>query len=134
MYQNYPYYQQTPNPATTRTSQIPSQYQPQIGLKGRPVSSIEEVRATAVDFDGSIFFFPDLANKKIYTKQIAMDGSAILNMYELKQIPMETANINSSNYVTREEFESTLAQIRSLLEQQIQTPKEEQPQEKTFSF
>ena len=33
------------------------QYQnrtPLLGLKGRPVSSIEEVRAAAIDFDGSV--------------------------------------------------------------------------------
>ena len=34
----------------------------------RPVSSVEEVRAYPIDFDGSIFYFPDIANKKIYTK------------------------------------------------------------------
>jgi hypothetical protein len=38
------------------------------GLKGRPVASIEEAKASPIDFDGSIFFFPDVANKKIYTK------------------------------------------------------------------
>lgn len=127
MYQNYPYYQQT----TPTTPVRNPQYQPQTGLKGRPVSSLEEVRATAVDFDGSIFFFPDLANKRIYTKQITMDGSAILNMYELKQMPMDAANINSTNYVTREEFESTLAQLRSLLEPQIPV---EQNENKSFNF
>ena len=37
-------------------------------LKGRPVASLEEARAMSIDFDGSVFFFPDLANKKIYTK------------------------------------------------------------------
>jgi hypothetical protein len=37
-------------------------------LKGRPVSSIEEVKASAIDFDGSVFYFPDVANKRIYTK------------------------------------------------------------------
>lgn len=42
----------------------------------RPVSSIDEVRAASIDFDGSVFYFPDLANKKIYTKQINMDGTA----------------------------------------------------------
>lgn len=42
----------------------------QTALKGRPVSSLEEVRATGIDFDGSIFYFPDIANKRIYTKQI----------------------------------------------------------------
>jgi hypothetical protein len=53
----------------------------------RPVSSIEEVKASAIDFDGSVFYFPDLANKKIYTKFINLDGTASINMYELKEIP-----------------------------------------------
>ena len=53
----------------------------------RPVSSIDEVKASVIDFDGSVFYFPDLANKKIYTKQINLDGTASLNMYELKEIP-----------------------------------------------
>jgi hypothetical protein len=56
-------------------------------LKGRPVASLDEVRATSIDFDGSIFYFPDLANKRIYTKQINVDGTSTLNMYELKPIP-----------------------------------------------
>ena len=66
-----------------------------IGLKGRPVSSIDEARASTIDFDGSVFFFPDLANKCIYTKQINMDGTAILNMYELKEIPEFARNLNT---------------------------------------
>jgi hypothetical protein len=59
------------------------------GLKGRPVASIEEARASIIDFDGSIFYFPDLANKRIYTKQINMDGTALLCLYELREIPIE---------------------------------------------
>ena len=47
----------------------------------RPVSSLEEVRASAIDFDGSVFYFPDAANKTIYTKQINLDGTALVNMY-----------------------------------------------------
>lgn len=61
----------------------------QTALKGRPVSSLEEVRATGIDFDGSVFYFPDIANKRIYTKQIGMDGTAILNMYEQKPLPQD---------------------------------------------
>jgi hypothetical protein len=60
-----------------------------INLKGHPVASLEEARATSIDFDGSVFYFPDLANRRIYTKQINMDGSASLNMYELKEIPAD---------------------------------------------
>ena len=82
-----------------------------MGLKGRPVASLDEVRGTTIDFDGSIFFFPDLANKRIYTKQINMDGTASLNVYELKNMPIETAN----SYVTREEFEMAMTQIKGSL-------------------
>ena len=32
---------------------------PQFGLKGKPVTSLDEVRAASIDFDGSIFYFPD---------------------------------------------------------------------------
>jgi hypothetical protein len=50
----------------------------------RPVSSIEEVRACPIDFDGSVFYFTDVANKRIYTKQINLDGTVAINLYELK--------------------------------------------------
>ena len=86
-----------------------------MGIKGRPVASIEEARASIIDFDGSIFYFPDLANKRIYTKQINMDGTAMLSMYELKEIPVEAPN-NNVQYVTREEFE---AAIRALTQQSV---------------
>ena len=82
-----------------------------MGLKGHPVSSLEEVRATGIDFDGTVFFFPDLANHKIYTKQINMDGTASLNMYELKEIPRE-APMNVVAFITREEFEAAFAELR----------------------
>lgn len=79
----------------------------------RPVSSIEEVRAYPVDFDGSIFYFPDIANKRIYTKWINVDGTAGLNMYELKEVPAVTNN--SINYITREEFEEAMNQLKMTL-------------------
>lgn len=130
---NQSYYQ----PQRTNTIMPPSQ-QPQpafIGLKGRPVSSLEEARAAAIDFDGSVFFFPDLANKRIYTKQINLDGTASMNMYEYKEVPTEA--FNSSNFVTRQEFDETLNDIKGALnmiaqqtQQQKQQPKvEEQPKQ-----
>lgn len=88
-----------------------------IGLKGRPVTSLDEVRAASIEFDGSIFYFPDLANHCIYTKQINNDGTASINLYELKQIPVnniQQQNFNSSMYVTREEFENFIKQIQSM--------------------
>lgn len=53
MYNNY--YQPNQPPYSTTPSRV--------GLKGRPVSSIDEARASTIDFDGSVFYFPDLANK-----------------------------------------------------------------------
>ena len=83
----------------------------------RPVSSIEEVRATSIDFDGSVFYFPDLANRKIYTKQINLDGTAQLNMYELKEIPpvMEQPIVDTSKFVTRGEFEDLVNRLKNFL-------------------
>lgn len=81
---NYMYQQPMQRPNCYQQPQV------QMGLgvnRIRPVSSFEEVKAASIDFDGSVFYFPDLANKKIYTKQIGMDGLAILNMYELKEMP-----------------------------------------------
>lgn len=127
---NQSYYQ----PQRTNTIIPPSQ-QPQpafIGLKGRPVSSLEEARAAAIDFDGSVFFFPDLANKRIYTKQINLDGTASMNMYEYKEVPTEA--FNSSNFVTRQEFDETLNDIKGALnmivqQTQQQSKVEEQPKQ-----
>ena len=84
---------------------------PQNYLKCRPVSSIEEVRAAQVDLDGSLFVFPDIANQRIYTKQINPDGTAALNIYSLTK-DMSTVE---PQYITREELENTLAAFRSTL-------------------
>lgn len=53
---------------------------PQV-LKGRPVSNMEEAKASMIDLDGSLFVFPDIANGKIYTKQVLMDGTADFKVY-----------------------------------------------------
>ena len=133
MFSNYNYYpQQTPSqisqPANT-FSQSFRQAPPQIGLKGRLVSSLEEARATSIDFDGSVFYFPDLANKRIYTKQINADGTASLLMYELKELPVDkeqVVSISTEQFITREELERVLADFRQSLAQ----PTEPGPQKK----
>ena len=129
------YYQ--PNQSVMRPSQNPPimPMQQVFGLKGRPVSSIEEVRATSIDFDGSVFFFPDLANKRIYTKQIGMDGLAVINMYEYKQPMMNEQEMSNANFITRQEFEETLGQIRSMLQNRVQEQPQPQQQESgNFNF
>ena len=118
MYPSYNYYpQQSQVTPVQSTYQMPVYRQgpPQTGLKGRLVSSLEEARATSIDFDGSVFYFPDLANKRIYTKQINIDGTASLYVYELREMPVvnETSGFVPSveKFVTREEFERVLAQL-----------------------
>ena len=123
MYQNYqqqniPYYQQS-QPNMRQQAQPQMTYQSPY-LKGRLVSSLEEARAAGIDFDGSIFYFPDLANRRIYTKQINLDGTATINMYELKELPMATVAANTEMYITREEFEAVLLQLK----QDLQKPQE----------
>lgn len=125
-----------PNNAGTASymQQVPQQSQmmntAQLGLKGRPVSSLEEARAAQIDFDGSLFIFPDLAHNRIYTKQISMDGNASLKMYELTQIPTEQGVAETSNFVTRDEFNNAVTQLKDAFTQ-IQGDKGERPQ---FNF
>ena len=108
---NY-YYQPQQPPQLRGIDYIQNQYQSISGLKGRPVSSIEEVRAAQIDFDGSLFVFPDIANKCIYTKQISATGSAILNKYVLQN------DIQNSlqTYVTKEEFDTIINQLKTAIE------------------
>ena len=90
------------------------------GLRGRPVASFEEARAMTIDFDGSTFFFPDLANKRIYTKQINMDGTASLFVYELREQPIEPVLPNNANYITREEFDKVMNELRASMVKPVQ--------------
>lgn len=83
----------------------------------RPVSSIEEVKASPIDFDGSIFYFTDIANKKIYTKQINMDGTVSINLYEQKDLLSTLSDQipDISQFVTRQEFETIISDLKQLL-------------------
>ena len=57
-----------------------------------------------------------------------MDGTSSLNVYEWKNDPV----VNSPQYVTREEFETVLAQLKQALEEQQKQKEEEQA--KKFDF
>ena len=116
MYPGYNYYpprqQQQPSP---QMQQMQMQQQIPPFLKGRPVSSLEEVKAIPIDFDGSVFYFPDIANRRIYTKQINSDGTALINMYEFKPIPVaQESTTNTDTFVTRKEFEETMSKIKEM--------------------
>ena len=119
MYTNYNYY---PQPTNQPPPYQPRAYQQAplqpMGLKGRLVSSFEEARASSIDFDGSVFYFPDLANRRIYTKQINIDGTASLYVYELREMPVQRDDSvlvpSVEKFVTRDELEQVLEQLRLL--------------------
>lgn len=125
-----PYYQ---NPYTTqnRLNQMEQQY-PQFAsyqqntvagiqsniLKGRPVASLDEAKASMIDLDGSISFFPDITNKKIYTKQINLDGTATFNSYTQDvQVAPTTPVVSKSESNNKDDINNLQSQIDSLKEE-----------------
>ena len=94
--------------------QVP-QYQQQSvqTLKCRPVSNVDEAKASMIDLDGSLFVFPDVANGCIYTKQIMLDGTAEFKTYRIvgEQKPKQT----NDEYVLRSEFQEQLQCINAEL-------------------
>ena len=127
-YMNYPY-QQQPQQFYRPPQQVQYNWNQQPIPQVRPVSSIEEVKASQIDFDGSVFYFPDVANKKIYTKSINMDGTVNISMYELSQIKANQS-MDSSCYITREEFEQVINKMYQEMSQT--TAQQQKPQEFKF--
>lgn len=98
---NYPYYQAMPQyPAAgyRPLMQTPVAPMPPMGVKGRPVASVDEVKAAQIELDGSMTYFPCPAERAIYTKAIDLNGMPIIQTYKL-------ANNAGPNYATFEQFE-----------------------------
>lgn len=89
------------------------QQTPQQIIKGRPVSSYDEAKASMIDLDGSMFVFPDIANKRIYTKQIMLDGSAELKVYALVEQNKTDETQNSEQYVLKTDFDKAMGAINN---------------------
>ena len=131
---NAPYYLNTPYSGYNlspqqyqyqrQSSEIPTSV-PLNYIKGRPVSSIDEAKASQIDLDGSLNIFPDLSNKKIYTKQINLDGTASFNIYELNNNQqMQTSENNvqeEKNYITKTELDTILQQYKEDILNMIKT-------------
>ena len=100
-------------------------------IKGRPVASVEEVRAMPIDFDGSVFYFPDQSNNRIYTKQIGLNGQSVIRVYELANQPIAA----ETKYVSQEEFTQAISNLTAQLEQIKQGGKEaDKSQQQQYSF
>lgn len=108
--------------------------QPQQGaLKGRVVTSFDEAKASMIDLDGSLHIFPDISNGYIYTKQINLDGTATTNKYKYENENKENSQVNTSDFVKRDEFSGIVNKVNaidSVLNQLLQ-PKTIENSEKT---
>lgn len=96
--------------------QQPMQQQMQV-LKGRPVASFDEAKASMIDLDGSLFVFPDISNKMIYTKQIMLDGSADIKKYVLVEDSEAQAQQQNNEYVLRKDFENIVITLQNKIQQ-----------------
>ena len=88
-------------------------------LKGRPVSSYDEAKASMIDLDGTLFVFTDIANHCIYTKQILLDGSAELKTYvlqEQKQNETKQSREANAGYVLKKDFDRTVKELHKQIE------------------
>ena len=115
---NYFSYGMYPAAAPYVRPEVPTYMMPQatqpLVLKGRPVTSFEEARVAQIDLDGSISIFPDLGNKRIYTKRINTDGTAALQTYILDEKVIEIAHTEP---VTRDEFNELKKALDALVAQ-----------------
>ena len=100
-------------------------------LKGRPVSNEEEANAAMIDFDGSLFVFPDKAHGKIYTKQLGLDGNIIFLKYSLDNAAAPSKEVTpvapSKDYVTKSELSKSIEDMKTYVIQQLDqltSPKE----------
>lgn len=104
------------NPAMGYSQPTPQQTPSAVPLlKGRPVSNEEEANAAMIDFDGSLFVFPDKAHGKIYTKQLGLDGNIIFLKYSLEQPSGITSvvepSVDMKGYVKVEDLNQRLEEI-----------------------
>lgn len=92
---------------------------PQTGfIKGRVVTSIDEVKGAMIDLDGGVHVFTDFGNHKIYTKQINLDGTATINTYSLDA----PSNTEPPVGVNKDEFDSAVQSLNqkvAFLEKQL---------------
>lgn len=93
----------------------------------RPVTAIEEARATPTDFSGKPMFFWNAAANEVYIKQLDMNtGSSFVKVFSIKEPqsqqqapqPMEQQIVSNPpmSYVSKEEFDNYKIQMEQLIE------------------
>lgn len=121
-----------------------NQFMSQNGFKGRYVTSFEEVKASQIDFDGSVFYFPDTTQTRIYTKQMNLDGSVSYNTFEIVRNPSNSFDNNNQiraedKFITKLEFNNMVTALKNKFAKlessltasnSIEEPVQEQQQQK----
>lgn len=115
MYGNYQSYNPMPDPAMMEMQERlkrmqqqqayrtmpPQPAMPMYGIKGRPVTNIEEARAAQIDFDGSMSYFPCPAERKIFAKGLDLNGNPVFEVYQLVtgNVQQQPAYVESSAFM-----------------------------------
>lgn len=113
MEQQYPQFAQQPMGQSITQQQAP------VYIKCRAVTSIDEAKAAMIDLDGSLHVFTDIPHRKIYTKQINLDGTASLNTYSLDELTPPTQsgatvpNSPKESAVSESVFTQTINSLQS---------------------
>lgn len=122
-----PYYGSNPGlyeSQMNRLNAMQQAYQPQIqqqvqqqapqstGNTVVPVASLEEVKAMQVDWTGNPNYYVDNVNKKIYVKQLGLNGVPTITQYVAQEL--EESEVK---YATREEVDNLKKIIEDLLSQ-----------------
>lgn len=148
MYGNYPAYNPVPmDPAMVEMQErlkrmqqqayrsMPSQpAMPMYGIKGRPVTNIEEARAAQIDFDGSTSYFPCPAERKIFAKGLDLNGNPVFEVYQLVtgNVQQQPAYVESSAFMALqqrvEQLEAALKGANNNVQPASINANNEQPQ------
>lgn len=99
--------QPMPIPNENLTSPVASGQRPAMsGLNGKMVESIDVVKAMDIPMDGTISYFPIADGSAIVTKQLQMDGTSKMLVYQ----PIERKN-EEIRFITKEDLEKEINKI-----------------------
>lgn len=84
-------------------------------IKCRPVSSIEEAKASMIDLDGTLSVFLNISNEEIYTKQITLNGTPNFEVYRKAPILAQNdSNVSINIELLNNKIKSLEGKIEAL--------------------
>ena len=86
------------------------QQQPKNIVKCKMVTSLEEVKAMPIDFDGSLNVYVDVTNNKIYTKVFTVNATVDIKTYVIG----ESEDVSNNKYATIEDINQIKKELEDL--------------------